>query len=88
MGIYHIVFGIVMLFIVTAIFAPMLYVVSDALIPQLRPNTSARAQQVMDTVELSIFFILPIILAVGAILYMFAGASKTEYPSQRRNDYR
>jgi len=85
MGAIHIITGIVMIFIVTAVFAPMIFVLSDNIYPLVRTNLTAQGRQSVEVIH-RLWLLIPYLLIIGAIMYMMAGATKEEYGSTRRRE--
>lgn len=81
MGGLHIAVGLIMIFIITIVFAlgiPINNKIQDA----LRPNASTdQAREVMDLVELTINY-LPYVLIFGVLIYLFASVQRRDYQQE------
>ena len=80
MGVMHWIAAMVVIFGVTVVFSVMTPILSEHLIPALRPNTSTSGQGVMDFTW-RMFLYAPYILVILLFLYAFYASQRREYDS-------
>ena len=84
MGVVHIIAMIIGIFVVLLIFIPMLRVVSDTLVPTLKPNiTDARGRHAVNIIEMA-FLASPIVLIASLIIWALVAQQRREYRSTER----
>ena len=85
MGVAHWIAALVGIFVVTLVFAPMFGAfdsLQTTLLSNLPNETGGAAARSIGVVEVA-FYIVPIILIVGLILYAIASTERREYDSTR-----
>lgn len=83
MGVPHIIAAVAGIFAVTLIFTPFYPVIGDYLVPALWNNTTSEGQSAMANM-VRMFYLAPIVLIIGLVVYMFATAQRREYDSTQR----